>query len=99
MAGDYVIGLSQGRWFVDETSSAGVPWDASGQYTVDGNRITLRIVDNLWCFGGTMSANWSLSRTALTLGRISSSMPESCGPGSASTWTAILGSQPLTRVF
>jgi hypothetical protein len=101
VAGDYVIAFTQGRWFIDETPSAGGPWERSGPYTIDGNRITLRIVDDIKCLGGTMSADWSLSPTSLALSRISTSVPETCTPADDfnSTWTAVLGSRALTRVF
>jgi WD40 repeat protein/DNA-binding SARP family transcriptional activator len=100
VAGDYVIAFSQGRWFIDETPSAGGPWEASGPYTVQGQRVTLRIVDDLKCFGGTMSADWSWSPISLTLSRISTSVPEGCSPHDFnSTWRAVLGSHALTRLF
>jgi WD40 repeat protein/DNA-binding SARP family transcriptional activator/energy-coupling factor transporter ATP-binding protein EcfA2 len=101
VAGDYVIAFSQGRWFIHETPLHEGPWEASGPYSVEGQRVTLRIVDDIRCFGGTMSADWSLSSTSLTFSRISTSVPEACSPADDfdSTWTAVLGSHALTRLF
>jgi WD40 repeat protein/DNA-binding SARP family transcriptional activator/energy-coupling factor transporter ATP-binding protein EcfA2 len=98
LVGDFVVSFSQGRWAVHATDPDGAILDA-GPYTVQGRRITLRIVDDLDCFGGTINADWSLSRTALRLSDISSSLPQSCDPHDFSSfWTTMVGSEPLIRV-
>ena len=97
--GEFTLSLSHGTWRLHLQRADGSPGDQVSTYTIDGRRITFKILDDTCSFGGEWSADWSMTANQLTLSDIASSVPAECHPvGFQVVTSAVFGSHPLTRV-
>jgi WD40 repeat protein len=97
--GEYTLSLAHGTWRLHRERADGDRSDVVSTYTVAGRRITFELLDDTCYFGGTWSADWSVTATGLELTNIRSNVPAACDPANFQAVTsAVFGSRPLTRV-